>query len=60
MKIFGDWVYDSWMATNGMHTCFYEGWCTTEHVEEALKRVKRLVEEIMKIITKSDRGSINS
>ncbi|ADM27653.1 PaREP1/PaREP8 domain containing family protein [Ignisphaera aggregans DSM 17230] len=52
MKIFGDWVYDSWMAANGMHTCFYEGWCTAEHVEEALKRVKRLVEEIMKIITK--------
>jgi len=52
MKIFGDWVYDSWMAANGMHTCFYEGWYTAEHVEEALKRVKRLVEEIMKIITK--------
>jgi len=52
MKIFGDWIYDSWMAANGMHTCFYEDWCTAEHVGEALKRVKRLVEEIMKIITK--------
>jgi len=52
MKILGDWAYDSWMAANGMHICFYEGWCTAEHVEEALKRVKRLVEEIMKIIAK--------
>jgi len=51
MKILGDWVYDSWMAANGMHTCFYEGWCSAEHVAEALKRVKRLVEEITKIIT---------
>jgi len=22
MKVFGDWVYDSWMATNGMYICF--------------------------------------
>jgi len=42
----GDWVYDAWMAANGMHTCFYEDWCTEKDVEEALTRVKKLVEEI--------------
>ncbi len=20
----GEWVYDSWMISNAMHTCFYE------------------------------------
>ncbi|RLE94591.1 MAG: hypothetical protein DRJ55_02725 [Thermoprotei archaeon] len=42
----GEWVYDAWMAANGMHTCFYEDWCTEKDVEEALTRVKKLVEEI--------------
>ena len=46
----GDWVYDSWMAANGMHTCFYEGWCTEKHVEEAVKRIEKLVSEIKKRI----------
>ncbi len=46
MEEFGEWVYDAWMAANGMHTCFYEGWCIKEHVEHALKRVRRLVEEV--------------
>jgi len=40
------WVYDSWIAATGMHVCFYEGWCTREHVEEALRRIRRLVEEV--------------
>ncbi|RLG74959.1 MAG: hypothetical protein DRO14_05145 [Thermoprotei archaeon] len=47
-KELGEWVYDSWMAANGMRTCFYEGWCSREDVEEALKRVSRLIEEIEK------------
>jgi len=42
----GEWVYDAWMAANGMHKCFYEDWCTEKDVEEALTRVKKLVEEI--------------
>ncbi|NPA05399.1 MAG: HEPN domain-containing protein [Crenarchaeota archaeon] len=42
----GEWVYDAWMAANGMHTCFYEGWCTRRDVEEALKQVERLVKGI--------------
>ncbi len=46
MDELGGWVYDAWMSANGMHTCFYEGWCTERHVKEALKRVARLVEEV--------------
>jgi len=34
------------MYANGMHTCFYEGWCDREDVEEALERAKKLVIEI--------------
>ena len=49
----GEWVYDSWMAASGMHTCFYEGWCTDKHVEEAVKRVEKLVGEVEKRISKS-------
>ncbi len=46
----GEWVYDSWNAGNSMHTCFYEGWCRRKHVEQALKRVERLVRKIAEII----------
>ena len=42
----GNWVIDSWAHANTMHTCFYEGWCTSEDVEEALARVEKLVKEI--------------
>ena len=42
----GAWVRDSWMYANGTHTCFYEGWCGREDVEEALKRIKKLVDEV--------------
>ncbi len=48
----GDIAYDAWMAANGMHTCFYEGWCTTRHIEEALKRIEKLVREIKERIEK--------
>ena len=37
-KELGRWVYDAWMSANGMHTCFYEGWCRREHVEDAIER----------------------
>ena len=46
MAELGEWVYDAWMAATGMHVCFYEGWCSREHVERALERVRRLVEEV--------------
>ncbi len=46
MDELGEWVYDSWMAATGMHVCFYEGWCTERHVEEALRRIQKLVEEV--------------
>ena len=47
----GDWVYDAWMAANGMHTCFYENWCDKRDVEKALKAVRKLVEEVKQRIT---------
>ena len=30
---FGRWVRGAWMYANGMHTCFYEGWCDKEDVD---------------------------
>lgn len=50
----GNWVYDAWMAANGMHTCFYEGWCTEKKVREAIERVERLVNEIAKRIKQQE------
>ncbi len=44
----GEWVQDAWMNAVGMHICFYEGWCTRQHVEAALRRVKRLVSQVEK------------
>ena len=44
----GDWVHDSWASATEMHVCFYEGWCSREDVEEAIKRVSRLVNELEK------------
>ncbi len=46
MEDLGGWVSDAWAQASAMHVCFYEGWCTREHVEQAIKRVKRLVEEV--------------
>ncbi len=51
-KDLGPWVYDAWMAANGMHTCFYEGWCTKRKVMEAIKRVEKLVKEIAQRVRK--------
>jgi len=45
-KELGGWVHDAWMNAVGMHVCFYEGWCSEDDVEKALKRIRRLVEEI--------------
>ncbi len=45
-KEIGNWVFDSWASANEMHICFYEGWCECVDVEEASKRIERLVREI--------------
>ncbi|NPA23677.1 MAG: hypothetical protein GXO23_05230 [Crenarchaeota archaeon] len=42
----GEWIQDAWMHAHGLHTCFYENWCTDEDVREALPRVKKLIEHI--------------
>lgn len=51
MDELGNWVYDVWMTATGMHVCLYEGWCTRRHVEEAVKRIEKLVAEVEKRIT---------
>ena len=53
----GKWAMDAWNAGNSMHTCFYEGWCTREHVEDAIEKIEKLVETIETRIRKSIRSS---
>ena len=50
-KELGEWVYDAWMTANGMHVCFYEGWCSKEDVERAIRSVERLVKEVAKRVS---------
>ena len=40
----GDWVSDAWAQATATHICFYEGWCSRGHVEQALKRIRKFVE----------------
>jgi len=54
VKELGPWVREAWYASHAMHTCFYEGWCVKEDVEEALKRVGELVGEVKKKIFEGD------
>ncbi len=49
-KEIGDWVQDVWMHAHGLHTCFYENWCTDEDVKEALPRIKKLIEHICTVL----------
>jgi len=42
----GSWVHNAWANATEMHVCFYEGWCVERDVEHALRRIKRLVEEV--------------
>ncbi len=42
----GRQVYNAWNAGQAMHTCFYEGWCTEEHVENALEEIEKLVRAV--------------
>jgi len=45
-KEVGEWVHNAWMNATGMHICFYEGWCARKDVENAYKRIEKLVKEI--------------
>ncbi|MEB3778864.1 MAG: PaREP1 family protein [Desulfurococcales archaeon] len=51
-KDLGGWVSDAWAQATAMHLCFYERWCNREDVEEAAKRIERLVDEVRKRILK--------
>ncbi len=49
----GEWVHDAWMSGQGMHICFYEGWCTTRDVKESIKRIEQLVTEVEKKVSQT-------
>jgi hypothetical protein len=48
----GEWIHDSWASATEMHVCFYEGWCAEKDVEEAYKRVEKLVREVASLVEK--------
>ncbi len=50
----GPWIREAWMYANSMHICFYEDWCTREDVEDAYKRVEKLVSEVASKVKKQD------
>ena len=52
MEELGAWVSDSWAQATAMHVCFYEGWCTARHVEEAIKRIEKLLNEVKARVVK--------
>ena len=45
-KELGKWVSNAWNAGNSMHVCFYEGWCSKEHVEDAIEEIEKLVKAV--------------
>ena len=51
VKDLGDWVGNAWAWATEMHVCFYEGWCSRDDVENALKKIGRLVEEVEKRVS---------
>ena len=53
-KELGKWVYSAWNAGQAMHTCFYEGWCSQEHVEHALEEIEKLVKSVKERIRAGD------
>ncbi|BEP17241.1 PaREP1 family protein [Pyrofollis japonicus] len=53
----GEWVSDAWFAGNSMHVCFYEGWCAERDVEDAYKRIEKLVKEVASLIKQGNQAS---
>jgi len=43
---FGEWISDAWAQASTMHICFYEGWCARKDVENAYKRIEKLIKEV--------------
>jgi HEPN domain-containing protein len=46
----GEWIHDAWMNATSMHVCFYEDWCAERDVEDAYKRIERLVRGVESLI----------
>ncbi|AEM38626.1 PaREP1 family protein [Pyrolobus fumarii 1A] len=42
----GTWISDAWAHANAMHVCFYEGWCSREHIEDAREKIEKLVRAV--------------
>ncbi|BEP17322.1 PaREP1 family protein [Pyrofollis japonicus] len=52
-KELGEWVSNAWAHATAMHVCFYEGWCSKEHVEDAIEEIEKLVKTIEEKIEKN-------
>lgn len=46
------WVRGAWVYANGMHACFYEGWCVKEDAEDTLKNIEKLVREVASLVNR--------
>jgi hypothetical protein len=53
----GEWVSDAWFAGNSMHVCFYEDWCAERDVEDAYKRIEKLVKKVASLIKQGKQAS---
>ena len=51
-KEMGEWVGDAWARATEMRACLYEGWCAKEDVEDAYKRIEKLLREVASRIGK--------
>ena len=52
----GEWVHDSWASATEMHVCFYEGWCTEKDIENAHKRVEKLIKGVASLLKEEKPG----
>ena len=50
----GNWAYDAWLSGLSMKMNFDDGWASKSQVEDAFNQVKKLVEEISRVIKGSN------
>ena len=46
----GEWVGRAFREASGLHTCFYEGWCTERDIREVIVEVEKLIRKIEEAI----------
>jgi hypothetical protein len=49
----GAWVCSVFQHATSLHTCFYEGWCTRNGVEDVYTEVKKPAEALKKEVQES-------